>query len=68
MLSVSYREHKTNEYLWKQINILAAGHREPSIVNPRQAWQVVMIRSCLPSRYAAAATESRTSGTQRKIA
>ena len=23
MLGISYREHKTNEYVWQQVNILA---------------------------------------------
>ena len=27
MLGISYREHKTNEYVWQQVNILA-GHQE----------------------------------------
>ena len=45
MLGISYREHKTNEYAWQQVNVLA-GHQEKSTVasDRGSAMSAAMIR------------------------
>ena len=69
MLGISYTEHKTNEYVWQQVNILGRWMSGTDIVN-RQASQVIMFRPWMPSRYVAKShitDDSRRDGMDRPV-
>ena len=47
MLGISYRDHKTNEYVWQQVDILAG--TSPAFTVNRHASQAIRVRPCLSS-------------------
>ena len=52
MLGLSYREHKTNEYIWQLVNVLARRHEfscQPySVANYRWLAMSADVRDTLP--------------------